>query len=82
MNMSCSLWDKVQDIQESMDAFKTVSSELSLVSFDKIYDFYCDYCNAKEKRWNVSKRFFEKYIQYSLSDFIEYDSFISGDWLM
>ena len=86
MNMSCSLWDKVQDIQESMDTFKMHTSDLelhlSLVSFDKIYDFYCDYCNTKEKKWIVSKRFFEKYIQYSLYDFIEYESFISSEWTM
>ena len=89
MNMSCSFWDKVQDIQESLDEFKknnkpdeSTEFVISLISFDKVYDFYCDYANTTDKKWIVSKRFFEKYLLYSLYNFVEYDSFLSTTWLI
>lgn len=85
MNISCSLWDKVNDISISLDEFKKQyvfepTEEVTLIDFDKLYNYYCHF-NVKDKYFKVSKRFFEKYICYSLSDYIEYDSFLSTMWI-
>lgn len=84
LNIRCSLWNKLADIQQSLDAFKSVNiieneKEVSLVSLDDIYKFYCTNCN-KNKTRIVSKRYFEKYVCTSLATHILFDKFISNDW--
>ena len=96
MNISCSLWDKVNDIENILNEFKKInhhSEDISLVDFEQVYDFYCnwdkvsnvdkntDKIKSKEKKWKASKRFFEKYLCYSFSNYIEYDHFLSSSWL-
>ena len=85
MNISCSLWDKVNDITSMLNEFKktyTLAEDDSLIDFDKIYDFYCDEKNVTKTKWKVSKRFFEKYLCYYLSNYIKYDHFLSSAWLL
>jgi hypothetical protein len=81
MNISCSLWDKVNDMTKMLTEFKNkydAEEDVSLIDFDKIYEFYC---RLGKSKWKVSKRFFEKYVCYSLSTYIEYDHFLSSSWL-
>jgi len=81
MNISCSLWDKVNDITNMLSEFKKkydAEEDVSLIDFDKIYEFYC---RLGKSNWKASKRFFEKYVCYSLSSYIEYDHFLSSSWL-
>lgn len=86
LNISCTMWDKVSDVNQYLQMFHTYckenlkkGTELSLISFDEIYDFYCE----KIKPTNcfvVNKRFFEKYLFFKLNGFIEYEKFISPLW--
>lgn len=90
-NIRCSLWNKMLDIQQSLDAFKLtkdnlekdlekdLNTEASLVSLDDIYKFYCNYY-GKSKTKIASKRYFEKYVCTSLATHILFDKFISNDW--
>ena len=57
LNIRCSMWNKVNDIQQALDAFKIMKlgekalesvSEFSLVSLDHVYQFYCTHCNKKK----------------------------------
>ena len=88
LNIRCSLWNKLLDIQQVLDVFKHTKyleqeqekeQEVSLVSLDDIYKFYCAYCN-KNKTKISSKRCFEKYVCTSLATHILFDKFISNDW--
>jgi hypothetical protein len=86
LNISCTMWDKVSDVNQYLQMFHTQRKEnlkkgtdISLISFDEIYDFYCE----KIKPTNcfvVNKRFFEKYLFFKLNGFIEYEKFISPLW--
>jgi len=89
LNVTCSLWNKQKDIDESLNFIKKFFSNESitniLISFDDIYNCYChkyiisSFCPYK---FIVSKRYFEKYLYIKLSEYIVYDKFISGQWLL
>lgn len=88
LNIVCSLWDKIKDIDESLLFIKKIFSENSmtniLLSFDDIYDCYCHkyiISSSTPYKFTVSKRYFEKYLYIKLSDYIIYDKFISCEWL-
>ena len=62
-----------------------MSSEL-LISIDEIYDKYKNYNQSKNivnktRSLVVSKQFFEKYIQYKLEDYVQFDKFVSSKWI-
>ncbi len=84
MNISCILWDKNKDIVDSFGFIKEQIQHnqiLALVSFDDAYNYYYKYCNSKSHKFIVSKRFFEKFIYHTLSDYIVYDKFIETTWI-
>jgi|UniRef100_A0A6C0CUY0 hypothetical protein len=86
LNISCTMWNKVSDVNEYLQMFQIYCNENrkkgtddSLISFDEIYDFYCE----KIKPTNcfvVNKRFFEKYLFFKLNGFIEYEKFVNPIW--
>jgi hypothetical protein len=48
LNISCTMWDKVSDVNQYLQMFHTKckdnqkkGTDISLISFDEIYDFYC-----------------------------------------
>jgi hypothetical protein len=62
------------------------SSSKDLISFDDLYKSYRTFCQAKvivEKTvcLIVSKQFFEKFISHYLHNFIQFDKFVTTDWL-
>ena len=87
LNITSSMWDKNKEIQHILDKLKSnyntipqsADKELSLISLDYAYQFYCEMCN-KIKIKIVSKRYFEKYVSNLLSSYIVFDNFISFDW--
>ena len=90
LNIRCSMWNKVNDIQQALDAFRTMKqcektlesvSEFSLVSLDQVYQFYCTNCN-KNKTRIASKRYFEKYVSTVLATHILFEKFISNEWFL
>lgn len=83
LNICCSLWNKIVDIDSSLDAFKKMYANLLndntplLIPFDEIYAFYI---KNKSSKFIISKRYFEKYLYFMLADYIEFDNFVSVSW--
>ena len=85
LNVSCILWDKNKDIEESFEYIKEqiqANSSTQLISFDDAYNYYSKYCNTKSHKFVVSKRYFEKYVCFNLSNHIVYERFIETDWIL
>ena len=83
LNVSCTLWDKMNDIQNSFDFIKEqikVNENITLISFDDAYNYYYKYCSLNAFKTVVSKRYFEKYLYYKISDYIVYEKFIETSW--
>lgn len=79
LNVTCSLWNKIDDINNSfiyIKEFVQHDIKLPLISFDDAYNYYCKYCNINNIVFIVSKRFFEKYLYFKLNDHIVYEKFI------
>jgi hypothetical protein len=78
LNVESLLWIKTNDIVGSFDFIKDklTNYQLELISFDDVYNHYCQYCTHNAKKLVVSKRFFEKYLYYKLADHIVYEKFI------
>jgi hypothetical protein len=85
LNVCCILWDKNGEIEQSFDYIKTQIKNnhemLSLISFDDAYNHYYKYCNVNSHKLVVSKRYFEKYLYFKLSDYIIYEKFIETSWV-
>ena len=84
LNITSSIWDKSNDIQNSISFIKQQVKEnhtLTLISFDDLYGFYNKYCSNNSIKCIVSKRYFEKYLYYKFSEFIVYEKFIKTEWV-
>jgi len=84
LNVICSLWDKISDIDTSLESLKIYYKHISssedttpLISFDEMYEYYL---KNKQTKFTVSKRYFEKYVCANMEQFIEFDTFISSSW--
>jgi len=85
LNISCSLWDKLTDIDNSFEYIKKdiqYNCNIPLISFDDVYNYYYKYCNSNSHKFIVSKRYFEKCLYFKLSDYIVYENFIETQWLI
>lgn len=86
LNVQCSLWDKGNDIKESFAYIKHIISNnpdsLTLISLDEAYNYYFKFCHIKSYKFIVSKKYFEKYINYELAEHIVYDKFIGVDYFL
>ena len=90
-NVVCPLWNKSTDIESSLIQCKTFYKNVfyheqtpQLIPFDEIYNYYVQFCNKNKPNsfLIVSKRYFEKYLCTFLSNYIEFDKFISNKWYM
>jgi|688.fasta_scaffold23634_6 hypothetical protein len=85
LNVTSSMWNKISDITGSFhfikDKIQNNSNNSALISLDDMYDHYKHCCLHNSICLIVSKRYFENYIYYKLSDFIIYDKFIKNDWI-
>jgi hypothetical protein len=84
LNVTCSMWNKIEDINKSFEYIKNSTidnSMLALISFDDVYNYYYKFCKNNSMKFIVSKRYFEKYLYYKLADHIVYDKFINIEWL-
>ena len=87
LNTSCIIWNKNGEIDESLSHIKSNLKEINIIenscvlSFDDIYQQYCKFCNSL-KKYVVSKRYFEKYLQTKLNEFVVYEKFIDNKWLL
>ena len=96
-NIKCNLWSKNEDVNKFLESYKSqkftnltnksLSLNTDIISFDELYQSYKNYINAMsvlENKMNliVSKQFFEKYIINHLSKFIQFEKFVSSEWLL
>ena len=87
LNVSCSLWNKTKDIKNSFEFIKyTIKFDNTalLVSIDDMYHCYSKYCNTGiyGHKLVVSKRYFENFLHFELSEFVVYDKFIETRWFV
>jgi hypothetical protein len=84
LNIISSIWNKSNDIQNSIEFIKQHIKEnhkLALISFDDLYNIYHKHCSLHSIKLIVSKRYFEKYIYYKFSDYIVYEKFVKIEWI-
>lgn len=89
LNVTSSIWNKIADIDNSFEFIKTHikrkyskhPNNKSLLEFDELYTGYTTHCSQAHIKFIVSKRYFEKYLNYKLRDYITYGKFIKMDWL-
>ena len=85
INVSSIMWDKNNDINKSFEYIKEqikLDHKLALISFDDAYNYYYKFCNLNSFKYIVSKRYFEKYLYYKLSEHIVYEKFIETSLLL
>jgi hypothetical protein len=84
LNISCSIWNKMDDIHDSFDFIKQTfqNKNTTLLSMDDAYNYYCRFMDDKSSKFIVSKRYFEKYLYVKIPEFIVYDTFINNQWFL
>jgi len=90
LNIRCNLWNKLDEIDNSLILLKceysinklTKNKEIEFISFDEAYNYYYKRCNIYSQKFIVSKKYFEKYINYKCNSFIIYDKFIKIDYFI
>jgi hypothetical protein len=83
LHITCSVWNKTEDIDKSFDFIKEqikLNCKLALTSFDEAYNYYYNFCHLNSFKFIVSKRYFEKYLYFTLSEYIVYEKFIETSW--
>jgi hypothetical protein len=87
-NIHCNLWSKHDDINEMLAYYKQQPQpEVSLISFDDLYQNYKSYIQAKNAVEGVfspivSKHFFEKFLLQKLTEYVKFDKFVSSEWFL
>ena len=83
LNVSCNMWDKNNDIEKSFLFIKNkiTLANTPLISIDETYNFYCKYNNINSNKFNVSKRYFEKYLITRIPEFIVDEKLVKTDWV-
>ena len=76
MNIGCSLWNKSIDIELALTLLKE-TNKVELILIDDAYKYYLKYCRKNKREHVVNKQYFEKYVNITLQEVIEFDNFIS-----
>lgn len=84
MNVYCKIYNKFTAIEDIIKLLKKeykIKNNNSLIPFDDAYLFYCNhYSDLNSRKYISSKKYFEKYLNSYLCDYIVYDTFISNKW--
>lgn len=85
INITCSLWNKNNDIDLLFDYIKEQLKDCvnkTLISLDEAYNYYYKFYNVKTNKFVVNKRYFEKYLYYKIPQHIVYEKFIETEWIL
>jgi len=83
LNVVCTMWDKKKDIEKSFSFIKNKiknTYNLPLISIDELYNLYCKYNNSISNKFIVSKRYFEKYLNIIIPEFIVNEKLVKTNW--
>jgi hypothetical protein len=85
LNISCSLWDKNNEIINILQHYKEhiLKKKLkpSFITFDSIYSFYTKQKPLHSSKMHISKRYFEKFMDEHLEEHIVIEKCIHCNWL-
>jgi hypothetical protein len=85
LNLSCNLWDKNNDIAQTLISFKDYCNKkkikTTLITFETVYTFYIKQKQVGTNKIYISKRYFEKYMDEYLEDYIVIEKCINSNWL-
>ena len=77
-------WNKKEDIENSLELFRSemeTSVSVSNISFYDIYEFYCKNQRINRSSMIVSKQYFEKYMLENLAEYIIDGYCVSYNWI-
>jgi hypothetical protein len=80
LNIKCSLWDKRQDVLNSLELFKMTCLETEETALQSLYGAYQFYSTQNKADCVVSKCYFEKVAMEVMGPFVDEDEVISPDW--
>jgi len=88
LNITCSIWDKNGDIHLALQSLKEINKNgqtkngTALILIDDAYKYYLKFCRKNKSISLVNKQYFTKYVMHTLTEFIEFDTFIScAKWI-
>jgi hypothetical protein len=85
IGISCILWNKSNDILNSLGFIKQQiekQNNMSLISFSDAYNYYVKYTSSNQnQKFIVSKLYFEKYLKMKMHENIVHENFIDANWL-
>lgn len=82
VNVKCKLWDKIDDIHTFLTNIKIqyVNSNRTIpISISELYDYYCKL--SQNNQYIVSKRYFDKYINDTLHEYIDTYTISTNWWI-
>jgi len=83
-NIKCLLWDKNQDIEETLQYLKGEKKHVSsrkILSFYRLYELYCDYAKEKPLKYIASKKYFENSLRTTIpKDYLSGDAVLADYW--
>jgi len=88
MNIKCNMWYKNDSISESLHLLKikyntknVFEDNNMLIGFDEAYNFYFQH-NKSVNHFIASKRYFEKYLNMTIPEYIKFSKFICSSWYL
>ena len=86
VNIKCLLWDKTQEVIESLTLFKDeYSQEITqdmTYNIKSLSDAYAFYVLYKENGLIISKRYFDKVAKETICDYLDSDNLIKNSWFV
>jgi hypothetical protein len=80
LNIKCSLWNKREEVINSLEIFKLSYKGFSDKSIQSINQIYQTYADINKGKWIVSKRYYEKVAREILENLIDNDGLINSKW--
>jgi len=83
-NIECSLWNKNQDIKETLQYLKfpsILAIGAKRLSFYKLYKLYCEYAKKKPFKYIASKKYFENILRTTIpKEYLSGDAVLADYW--
>lgn len=82
LNMRCGIWDKKQEVIESLEMFKQTIEKEDVVTIHEAYQYYVTFSSNKDvTRLNVSKKYFANISRNIIENNIDEKGLINTEWI-